>query len=103
MSRRRICFEGTSELVRLFVARSPAGTQDPAEIVCLHVRRLRADALLAGPKPALEPVLRLRNINGPEVDDTLSGDGCLVPSGKTYADGFQVLLRGGVSATRTRF
>ena len=48
MSPRRASFELASELVKLFVVRSRVDTQDPAEAVYFHVRRLRADAMLAG-------------------------------------------------------
>lgn len=103
MSRRQPCFEDASDLVRAFVARSLPGAQDPAEAVRFHVNKMRAGASLVGAKPSLEPVLRLRNITGPEFDGTLTCDGCLIPNGKTYALGFRVLLRDGVSAARTRF
>jgi hypothetical protein len=103
MSRKRTSLDRASDLVRLFVARSRANTQDPSEAVCFHVRKLRADAMLAGLKSPLEAILRYRHIEGPGIDDALSCDGCLVPKGNAYADGFRILLRGGVTATRTRF
>ena len=103
MSCRRASSESASELVRLFVERSPVDTQDPLESMCFHVRKLRADATRAGSKPPFEAVLHLRHIDDPEYDDGLSCDGCLVPKGRAYADGFRMLLRSGAPRARTRF
>jgi IrrE N-terminal-like domain len=103
MTRKRTSLDQATELVRLFLARSQVQTDDPSEAVRVLTRKLRADSNLVGPKAPLDPVLRLRDIDGPEFDKGLSCDGCLVPKGDAYANGFRVLLRAGVLETRTRF
>ena len=103
MDRSKICsnFE-SSRLVRLLVERTGLEDADPFSTIEYHVERLRQAVGNAGVVSDFEPYLKFR-----KVKLLLSGelvcDGYLQPHGRSYSEGFIMLVKKKQTQTRVRF
>ena len=103
--KRQCSINGNSELVKLFVQRSgsdPRSTpEDVIESLAGDLRRRKRFA--ARPVLRLDPFLKARNVVDFEVAPILSCDGYLEARGRTFADGFRMVVRRDTSNERVRF
>src|SRR2546430_465823 len=92
-----------SELLRRFACRLAGDGSSPITVMTGLVAGLRRSLRQKGLDLRLEPYLRARGVLRVEYIPNLHCDGALIPLGKTFADGFRMLLRKDCASTRARF
>jgi hypothetical protein len=103
MQSKEAYFKPQSNLVRLFVERSGAGSlhSSPEEVMADVIERSQGQRTSQG--QLLQRLLDARNIVSVEFADDLSCDGMIEPIGSTLSDGFRMRLRKSVPDVRIRF
>jgi Zn-dependent peptidase ImmA (M78 family) len=94
-----------SVLIERFLPLSDILRPNSAEeeiLKCVTALRRRC-GLSAMASSNLEPLLASRNIKGVVVDDRLKADGALVPIGRNFEAGFQMVLRRDLPESRINF
>ena len=92
----------SSRLVRLLVERTGQGDADPFAAMEHHVGRLRQEVGNMGVVNDFEPYLKLRKVTLLSSDNPVY-DGYIQPHGKSYSEGFTMLVKKEQPQTRARF
>jgi len=93
----------TSELISLFATRVTGNEHDPLAAMRAVIAQLRRRSRPIRIPVDLDPFFVTRNIAKFESVTDLSCDGFLQPCGTAFADGFQLVVKAGISAARSRF
>ncbi len=92
-----------SELVDLFLGRTPIEDGSPYHAMSFWIERLRSAVSHADPVTQLDTYLKARLIHERVSDKGSSGDGYIQPLGARYEDGFRLATKPGMAAARRRF
>ena len=103
MDRSKVCsnFE-SSELVQLIVERTGLGDANPFAAIEYHVKMLRQAVGNAGAVRDFEPYLKLRKVKLLP-SNKLVCDGYIQPNGRSYSEGFTMLVKKQQPQSRVRF
>lgn len=94
---------GISLLVRLFSERTPFAGGSPYSAMSHHVRQLQAQVGSGSRVLEFEPYLAARGVGEIRMDPALPCDGCVEPIGRSYEEGFRLVLKRASAPTRMRF
>ena len=99
----RQTFSEPSELTELFRQRAGANTAGPEDAVLRLVSELRRSAKTKLGQVPLDKYLTLRKVVEVSHSRDPGFDAKIEPVGKTYADGFRIVINRSASASRARF
>lgn len=94
---------GISPLVRLFAERTPLAGGRPYAAISHHVRELQARVGGGSRVIQFEPYLAARRVGEIRMDPGLQCDGCVEPKGRSYEEGFRLVLKRASAPPRMRF